>query len=231
MSGGKVPSYKVQMNLEDKSGKFLVMREGGMSKDQKSVVTKYRVYAIESVGQKVLEQSITFSTPGIFKKTVNLLRPERSQYKVWFDGKLYQSETAIDKKNKSLKIVMKSPESQWNGTKSVPFPGGNGVFCYFTQIVECVGYTGFFEKAKEVKAGKMSFHVIWDGYPFIQEQYLNIENSPFSAATLEYDGQTDTGDYRFSLNVSGNVIFYLFNDKNDYAKIFWPAQGYSLYHK
>lgn len=229
--GGKVPSYSVKMNMEDKSGKFLVIREGGMAKSGKSVVSKYRVYNVEGSDQKVLEQSIAFSTPGIFKKTIKLLRPDRSQYKVWFDGKLYQSETSIDKKNKSLQISMKSPESQWNGTKSVPFPGGNGVFCYFTQIVECIGYTGFFAKAKKVKAGKMSFHVIWDGYPFIQEQYLNIKQSPFSSATIEYDGQTDTGDFRFSMSVSGNVIFYLFNDKNEYAKIFWPAQGYSLYHK
>ncbi len=224
-------NYEVKMNLEDKSGKFLVVREGGMAKDRKHVVSKYRVYSVENGGQKVLEQSIVFSTPGVLKKSIRLLRPERSQYKVWFDAKLYQTETSLDKKSKSLVIEMKSPEKQWNGRRTFPFPGGTGVFCYFTQLVDCVKYTGFIEKAIKAKAGKMPFHVIWDGYPFIQEQYLNINNEPFAAAVLEYDGQTNEKDYRFSLNVSGNVIFYLFNESYEYAKIFWPAQGYSLYHK
>ncbi|MCF8059143.1 MAG: hypothetical protein K9K67_07590 [Bacteriovoracaceae bacterium] len=228
---GGMKNYEVKMSLEDKSGKFLVVREGGMAKNSKNVVSKYRVYSIDGVGQKVLEQSIAFSTPGILKKSVRLLRPEKSQYKVWFDGQLYQTETSLDRNSKSLVIEMKSPEKQWNGKKSFPFPGGNGVFCYFTQLVECIKYTGFIEKAIKSKAGKMNFHIIWDGYPYIQEQYLNLENDPFAAAVLEYDGQTNEKDFRFSLSISGSVIFYLFNESYDYAKIFWPAQGYSLYHR
>ncbi len=226
-----VNSYKVKMNLEDKSGKFLVVREGGLSKDTKHVVSKYRVYSIEGVGQKVLEQSITFSTPGVLKNKIRLLRPEKSQYKVWFDGQLYQTETRLDKKTKSLVVSMKSPEKQWSGTKKFVFPGGTGIFCYFSQLVECIQYTGFIEKAIKDKNGRMNFHIIWDGYPYIQEQYLNIINEPFAAAVIEYDGQTESKDHRFSLSTSGNAIFYLFNDSYEYAKIFWPAQGYSLYHK
>lgn len=228
---GSVDSYKVKMNLEDKAGKFSMVREAGLAQDKKNLVSKYRVYSDEGTGQKVLEQAIVFATPGLLKKSIKLLRPYKSQYKVWFDGQLYQSETSLDPKSKSLIVKMKSPEKQWSGQRTFRFPGGNGLFCYFSQLVECVKYTGFIEKAKSVKAGKMSLHVIWDGYPYIQEQYLNINNEPFAAAVLEYDGQTKDKDHRFSLNVSGNVLFYLFNDNYEYAKIFWPAQGYSLYHK
>lgn len=219
------------MSLEDKAGKFMVVREGGLAKDKKHIVSKYRVYSIEGVGQKPLEQSITFSTPGVLKSKIRLLRPEKSQYKVWFDGKLYQTETSLDKKSKSLIVSMKSPEKQWTGTKRFIFPGGTGIFCYFSQLVECLQYTGFIEKASKAKNGRMNFHIIWDGYPYIQEQYLNLNPEPFAAATVEYDGMTESKDYRFSVSVSGNVIIYLFNDSYDYAKIFWPAQGYSLYHK
>lgn len=226
-----IEKYKVKMNLEDKAGKFFLIREAGLAKDQKHVVSKYRVYATEAVGQKPLEQAIAFSTPGILNGKTRVLRPEKSQYKVWFDGKLYQTETSLDKKSKSLIVSMKSPEKQWNGTKKFIFPGGNGVFCYFSQLVECLQFTGFIKKASKVKRGKMNFHIIWDGFPYIQEQYLNLNSEPFAAAVVEYDGQTESKDYRFSVSVSGNVIIYLFNDSIDYAKIFWPAQGYSLYHQ
>lgn len=222
--------YKVKMSMEDKSGKFEVVRESGRSKNSGELVTKYRVYQGSQKQQVPLEQSIVFSTTGIFKKNTRLLRPEKSQYKVWFGKKLYMSETSVDKEKKSLRIKMKSPESQWNGEKIIPFPGGNGMFCYFSQLVDCIKYTGFIDKAKKVKGGRLQLHVIWDGYPYFQEQYDGLENSPFSSAIFEYDGQTDSKDFRFSLTVSGNVIFYLFNDKIEYAKVFWPSQGYSLYH-
>jgi len=226
-----IESFKVEMNLEDKSGKFTVVRESGVGSDKKSFVSKYRVFSYEETGKKVLEQSIVFSVPGFLNKKFPLLRPDKSQYRVWFDGKLYQSETFVEVKTKSLVVKLESPESQWSGTKKYVFPGGNGVFCYFSQLVECIDYSGFIRKAIKSKAGKMNFHVIWDGFPYVQEQYLNIANEPFSPALLEYDGRTKEGENRFSLTVSGNVIFYLFSDQYDYAKVFWPSQGLSLYHK
>ncbi len=223
--------YEAKMTLKDKSGKFSVVRESGLSKSKKSYVTKYRVYDVEAEGNKVLEQSIVFSTPGVLGDKIRLMRPERSQYKVWFDKRLYQTETRIDKKNKALIIKMDSPEKQWQGEKTVVFPGGNGVFCYFTQLFECIHYTGFVEKAIKVTAGKMQFHVIWDGYPYFQEQYLNINDSPFASAEIEYDGKTAEGEHRFSVSVSGNAIFYLYNEGKEYAKMFWPSQGLSLFGK
>jgi hypothetical protein len=221
--------YSVDMKLDDKSGSFDVIRESGMAKDGKSVVSKYKVTSSQS--NKVLEQSIVFSTPGILKKKIRLLRPDKSQYKVWFDAKLYQSETYVDAKLRKLVVKMKSPEKQWQGTKKFNFPGGNGVFCYFSQIVDCIHFTGFIQKAIKAKSGKMKFHVIWDGFPFIAEQYLNINDEPFAAAFIEYDGKTREGEERFSMNISGSVVFYLFSEKYEYAKVLWPAQGFSLYHK
>ena len=221
--------YSVEMKLDDKSGSFDVSRESGLASNAKSVVSKYKVTSSDS--NKVLEQAIVFSTPGFLKKKIKLLRPDKSQYKVWFDGKLYQSETFVDSSSRKLVVKMKSPESQWQGTKKFKFPGGNGVFCYFSQVVDCVHFTGFIQRAIKAKAGKMKFHVIWDGYPFIAEQYLNINDEPFAAAFIEYDGKTREGEQRFSMNIAGSVVFYLFSEKYEYAKVLWPAQGFSLYHK
>lgn len=229
--GGKAPKYSVEMNLEDKAGSFFVQRESGLSSDKKYLVSKYRVFPSDSNKQKALEQSILLSRPGVLGKSQRVLRPEKSEYRVWFEAKLYQTETSIDVQGRNLVIEMKSPESQWNGVRKFPFPGGTGVFCYFSQLVECAKFTGFIDKAITEKNGKMSFHIIWDGYPYIQEQYDNLNNEPFSSAVLEYDGQTNEGDHRFSLNTSNNIIFYLFNDSYEYAKMFWPSQGFSLYHR
>ncbi len=228
-SKDSILKYSVEMKLDDKSGSFDVKRESGTAKNGKSIVSKYKVTSNES--NKTLEQSIVFSTPGYLKKKIRLLRPDKSQYKVWFDSKLYQSETFVDAANRELVVKLKSPEKQWQGTKKFKFPGGNGVFCYFSQVVDCVYFTGFIEKAIKAKAGKMKFHVIWDGYPFIAEQYLNINDEPFASAFMEYDGRTREGEDRFSMNISGSVVFFLFSEKYKYAKMLWPAQGFSLYHK
>lgn len=232
--GGRPSRYNVKLTLQDKSGKFTELRESGLAKNKKSYVTKYRVYSVGEKGRKILEQSIVFSTPGVLINKVRVLRPEKSQYKVWFDKRLYQTETRIDKKNKALIIKMQSPEKQWQGEKNFIFPGGNGLFCYFSQLFECMQYTGFIDKAIKLNTGKAEFYVIWDGYPYFQEQYLNISDGPFAAATMEYDGKTRDGEYRFSVSVSGNAIFYLYkdkdnNDQKNYVKMFWPSQGFSLF--
>lgn len=228
---GTLPEYSVSMNLEDKSGSFLVKRSSGLTKSKKSLYSKYEVFSEASGEAKVLEQAVVMATPGYVGKNLPVLRPFQSRYKVWFDGKLYQTETKIDVKNRTLRVAMESPEKQWSGRKDFIFPGGNGIFCYFSQLVECISFTGFIKKAISQKKGKTELTVIWDGYPYIQEQYLNLKNEPFAPAVIEYDGSTKEGDHRFSLNISGSVIFYLFNENYEYAKIFWPAQGYSLYHR
>ncbi len=229
VKSNKPAHYEQKMTLQDKSGKFQMLRESGMAKNNKTYVTKYRVYSTEEAEKKILEQSIVFSTPGVLGDKVRVLRPERSQYKVWFDKQLYQTETKIDPKKKSLIVKMDSPEKQWKGQQSFVFPGGNGIFCYFTQLFECVKFTGFIDKAVKVNAGKVEFHVIWDGYPYFHEQYLNIAPGPFAAAEMEYDGKTNEGEHRFSVSVSGNAIFYLYNEDKEYVKMFWPAQGLSLF--
>lgn len=74
----------------------------------------------------------------------------------------------------------------------------------------------------------MNFHLIWDGYPFIQEQFLNLANNPFESAVLKYDGATRDGLKRFSLNVGANVIIYFVNNDLQLNKVFWVSQGLSM---
>lgn len=224
------PQYTKSFELVDKSGKFDVIREVGLDK-KKNYVSKYRVISNDGTKEKILEQAVVLSTPGQIGKGLNVLRPKLSQYMVWFDEQKYLTTMKIVPEKKSMLVVMESPEKQWNGQKMIKFPDGNGVFCYFSQVMECASITGFVNKAVSSNTGSMNFVIVWDGFPYIQEQYLNMKDSLFQNAKLEYDGTTNNGEKRFSLTVGNNVIIYLLNKKHELEKMFWISQGFSMIEK
>ena len=66
---------------------------------------------------------------------------------------------------------MVSPDKKWNGVKQVKFPvKGIGLYCFFSQLIECAKYTGFLSKALDANAGQMNFYLLWDGFPYINNQ-------------------------------------------------------------
>ena len=220
-------NYKKSYSLTDKSGSFKVKREVGHYAKSKSYVTKYQVLSKQD-SKKVLEQSTVLSTPGVLGKKITILRPYKSQYNVWFDKKKYSNFMVLDTKRRGLTVKMNSPEPQWQGTKFFKFPSGTGLYCFYTQVIECAQFTGFLKKAIKTRAGSMNFHVIWDGYPFVQEQFLNLANSPFESAILKYDGTNENNEKRFSLSVGANSIIYFVNDDLELVKVFWVSQGLSM---
>lgn len=228
-SGGLTRSlyYKKQYSLEDKSGRFILEREVGMSKGKK-VFTKYQVRSIDG-DRKVLERSIVLSVLGTYNKKYKLLRPYAHQYDVWFEKQKYNTSGKINLKNKSMSLKLSSPEEQWNKPEVHKFPSSqSNAFCYFSQIMECANVSGFIEKAVAKNVGAMFLNILWEGYPYIQEQYLNIPNGLFAAATLEYDGENKAGEKRFTLKFGENAIFYFIDDNFQLTKIFWPSQGLSI---
>lgn len=218
-------SDKSQFTLTDKSGSFLVERESGRLGNQNKYAVKQQL-TTSSNTEQVLEQIISISQIGRLNK-LHILRPERSQYTVWFDGKKYFSELSIDAEKKLLVINLESPEKQWKGRTEKAFPTSTGVYCFYTQIVECASFTGFINKAIQEKIGIMNFYIIWDGYPYIMEQYDGIPLDVFSPARLEYDGKTSDNENRFLLQFGGETIFYMVNDNGKYDKQLWVSQGLS----
>lgn len=206
----------------------MLERESGPVSKSKSIFAVKRV--LKDDDNKVLEQSVVLSRLGSLKGKVSILRPEKSQYTVWFDGKEYSTITQIDTKNKSLGLIFNSPEEQWRGQKTIPFPKKGMIYCYFSQLIECVMAAGFVHKAIDNGNGEMSLHIIWEGYPYIQQQYIGIPEEVFSMATFSYDGENERGLRRFSLNIknSNQIIFYQLNKEDELKGIFWPAQGLSI---
>ncbi|OFZ39135.1 MAG: hypothetical protein A2504_16250 [Bdellovibrionales bacterium RIFOXYD12_FULL_39_22] len=222
-------------SLSDRSGNFLVSREFAFKKSTNEFILKKSISLDSnpekkqnSASKKIVEKSITISTSGVLKKTIPALRPKISQYTVWFDGQKYFTEMKTNTKTKSLDITMRGPELQWNGKKSVPFPPGMGIYCFFNQLVECIQATSFFTKAAAADSGMMNLHIIWDGYPYLQEQYLEMPAEVFTAAELSFDGYTENDEIRFSLTFANQVIFYVFEHNGALAKMFWVSQGFSM---
>lgn len=219
---------KQQFELKDKSGTLKLERESGPVSKSKSIFAVKRV--LKDDENKVLEQSVVLSRLGSIKGKISILRPEKSQYTVWFDGKEYSTITQIDTKNKSLAMTFNSPEEQWKGQKTISFPKKGMIYCYFSQLMECVMASGFVHKAIDSGNGEMNLHVIWEGYPYIQQQYIGIPDEVFSSATFNYDGENERGLRRFSLNIknSNQIIFYQLNKQDELKGVFWPAQGLSI---
>jgi len=134
----------------------------------------------------------------------------------------------------NLKIQFKDLKGKYaegNGEKIIPFPKGTGLYCFFSQIVECAGATGFFSLSTKNNAGELNFHIIWDGYPYFQEQYQNIPTEVFTQAKLVYDGQNDEGQRRYTLFFEEQALFFLINNQNGLEKIFWISQGFQMVKK
>jgi len=218
---------KIRYDLTDKAGQFVIYREYGYRKKGNYLYTKNIVLPGSEEKNKILEKSISLSTPGVLGKKHKVLRPSRSQYTVWFDGQKYFSEMKVDLAARLLEVTMKSPEKQWQGVKTVSFPKGTGVYCFFTQLIECIKYTGFVDESVKKGGGEMNFHIIWDGYPYFQEQYLNIASNVFSPAKFKFDGLNRYGEKRFTLSFSGQSMFFFFNKSGELMKRFWVSQGLS----
>jgi hypothetical protein len=219
--------YKKQYSLEDKSGRFILEREVGMSKGKK-VFTKYQVRNPDG-DRKVLERSVVLSSVGTYNKKYRLLRPYAHQYDVWFEKQKYSTTGKINVKDKSMSLKLTSPEEQWNKPEIHKFPGSQSIaYCYFSQVIECAKVSGFIGKAIGKNVGSMYLNILWEGYPYVQEQYLNIPSGFFTAATLEYDGENKAGEKRFTLKFGENAIFYFLDDNLQLTKVFWPSQGLSI---
>jgi hypothetical protein len=215
----------------DKNGEFISKSMSRFDKKKKTYYTKRSIEYPDRTKDKILEQSVVISSVGMLKKTIPVLRPKISQYNVWFDGKKYSSELKINIAKKAIDVKMTSPESQWNGTKQIKFPGSKVLPCFFSQVIDCAKVTGFIKKASDKKTGVMNFVVIWEGYPYLNETFTDFPRELFSNAQLEYDGRTKQQERRFNLRVAGQSIFYVLNDKDVITKMFWVSQGITMTSK
>ncbi|MFZ8934568.1 MAG: hypothetical protein ACO20H_02965 [Bacteriovoracaceae bacterium] len=219
-----------EYTLKDKAGTFSLKREVGISKNDKDFVVKKIILSQEDKTLP-LEKTITISKPGSLKGKINILRPQVSQYSVWFEKKKYFSEMKIMPKEKKLLIKLKSPFKKWNGNKEVLFPKGSGLYCFFSQVVECAKFNNFISESTKRGLGEMNFHIIWEGYPYFHAQYDNLPSKVFSDARMSYEGKNAQGYRKYSLSFDNQTLFYLLDKQSNIIGQYWVSQGYSLEKK
>lgn len=217
-------NLEVVYDQQENSGNYVLKKEKGFNKSGSFVVRREITDSGEG-SAKALEKSISFSRSGVLKNGLKLLRPEKSQYIVWFDKQKYSVISEVLPKEKSIVFKMQSPERDWNGERKFKFPKSNGVFCYYFQLIECLAMTGYFNQLQKKRNLSAEINIIWEGYPYIREQYSGIPDEVFTSAVFEYDGKTEVGDYKFSLRFNNQIILYQIRKNFKYERVFWISEG------
>ncbi|MFN8369961.1 MAG: hypothetical protein U0T83_04965 [Bacteriovoracaceae bacterium] len=232
MASVKVSDKDVQYILTDKSGKFIVTKTTKFNSAKNQFSVKREVYPDGlKAKENLLEEGITVSNVGylqINKEKVPALRPKLSRYLIWLDGKKYYSEIKINVSKKIITVDKSSPEDKWNGVETFKIPEHKGIFCFYNQLIECVKTTGFFRKSAEKEAGSISIQLIWDGYPYIHEQYEGASSELFTVATMNFESISKDGFINYSLNFDDQVIFFQVSKEGVLIKQDWISQEFSL---
>ena len=215
----KQGSGKSTFILKDRSGEFLYQRDVKIKNGE--IATRVRVLNASNTAQPV-EKTISISQIGQ-TKTNKVLRPKVSQHTIWYEKEKYFSQLQTNVKNKSLDVLMESPEDKWQGAKSVIYPRGR-IFCFFSQIPECVKFYGMLN---DDPAMGYNLVIIWDNFPYQVESYSNIGDGAFQSAKFRFESEYK-GSLRYKLELSNQIIFYEFDVNRQFDKMYWIAQGLTL---
>lgn len=212
----------------DVSGRYSFTREHKLVNKTK-LITRTLISNNQGSAQKPLEKSIMVSQLGTVKdkgRRTLVMRPYASEFTVWLEGKKYSSKMRLDPQTKCIKVELTSPEAKWNGLSSVPVPRGKQ-FCFFSQIPECLYHNLMLSRALERKGENFHFYVVWDSYPYVQDQFTGVGAKLFAPAVVKYEGEHKSL-YRYSVEVDGQSMLYHFSKSFDLVRMFWIAQGVSI---
>lgn len=221
----------VLYQYEDKNGNFKVARQTGFEKSSGRLITKHQLEILTGSKENILEQSIVIANPGSIKGKTSVLRPEEGQYSVWFEGKKYTSTIKINSKNKSFELKTSGPSAKDISSRQISFPKNQNALCFFSQLTECLNFHGFLKKSIKEESGSVRLNLVWNGYPFFQEAYNDLPMELFSEAKLAYDGKIAEDEFRFTLGVANQMIFFIVGQEGEFKKMFWIAQGISMVRK
>lgn len=212
----------ILFEYSDNTGEYLAKREIKIVKNK--LVS--RVTILSRDGLQELETQVSMSKLGTLKNSKDntlAILPEASQFKVWFNKELYSSNMRFNPTSKTITTIAKSPSTDKETLKDFKIPKGN-YFCFFSQLPECLKMQNLLLKAA---SKSVPIYLIWDSYPYHVEQYENLLDSPLMLATLTLT-EHDKNEYKFALDIGNQIIFYHFDKKLNFVKMFWISQGISL---
>ena len=223
----KAKSKKVKFTFEDPSGKFSVLRRSGIS-SLKEFVTKEEFFPYTKWGEPVLEKGIMISSYSKYNKNVSVMVPKVSQRTFWFDKKKYFTESKLYMERKEADFSWRSPSDTKLNKKAVQLNSERGLYCFLGQLTDCIKETGFFKTSKEKKSGVVFLSIIFDGYPFFNEQFGILKNGPIVEADFAFEKEMKRGVLRYSLTFLDQKMTYFVDRDGNLIDKFWISQGLSL---
>jgi len=208
----------------DMTGSYFLNREA--KKSQSKVVTRRKLF-FKKQEKNYLEKTISISKIVQFNGNKPGIIPLISQHEIWFDKNKFFSQISIDLKEKKAKVDLISPEKKWNGQQTFDLPKSN-VYCFFTQLPECLKSYGILHLLKNKENSIIPIALIWDIYPFHQEQFSNIKDNLVELAQIKRDDNRDNKILRVNLELENQIIIYHFTKRDKLEGMFWISQGMSV---
>ena len=171
---------------------------------------------------QVVEQIVTISKPLRMRNGVKVLFPDQSESVAWFDGKKHKTTIKASKDNRILKVQYFDGTTNTVLNRSIEVNTKN-VYCFYSQLIECISKTNFLNLSRKKKVGVMNFYIVWDSFPFFNELFLYSKNEIASRAQFGYVEEKN-GEVKYQLNVDDHMMTYFIQD-NQLRKFYWSAHG------
>jgi hypothetical protein len=210
----------------DVSGEFECSREVKFANGK--LATRVQVLAETGGTERLLEKTFAVAAVGSVKSQggrVAAIRPELSQHTVWLEGKKYFSQLKLNTRKRVLEAITDSPEAKWKGTRELKIPKGR-IFCFYSQLPECLLLSDLLSTTQKGRR-RASFILVWDSWPYHQEHFTGLKESPFVSASITAESERKA-DKRYSVEAAGQTISLHFSHDNKFVRMFWTAQGISL---
>ena len=223
----KRKSKKEKFTFSDTTGKFSVLRRSGLS-SSKEFVTKEELFPYNKWEEPVLEKGIMISSYSKYNEKIPVMIPKVSQRVFWFDKKKYFTESKLYMDRKEARFRWRSPSDKNLNKKIVKLDSERKLYCFFGQLTDCIKKTGFFKKSKAKKSGVVYLSIIFDGYPFFNEQFGILKSSPILESDFSFEKEMKNGNMRYSLSFLDQKITYFVDGEGNLIDKFWISQGLSL---
>jgi len=221
-----LPSIE-KFNYFDPSGTYLLTKE--IKRENTKLISRTQLTSMVKGKKNLVEKSVTLSQLGSLqgKKTrVMTLKPLASEFSVWLEGQKYTSVGETSEKEKAYNLRMDSPEIKWKGQKKILFPQGK-FFCFYSQLWECLYSLQRFQVLSDLPESSFEFYLIWDNYPYLQDQLTDVGYEMFTKATLKYE-ETINNELKYAVEVDGQLINFFLNTQFRMKKMVWVAQGITI---
>jgi hypothetical protein len=214
---------------QDLQGDATYIRDSVLKKN--ALITRAQLLTKVGAEKKILEKSIMISKIGSVKNSngevQTVMRPEVSQFFVWLDKTKYETEIRLDVKKRGFNVSYKdSTQPEWL-KKFIKLPRGVH-FCFFSQLPECLKYSGILKEIKKHPEAKKDLFVIWDQYPYQEEIYNQIGEPLYVKAILLSEGLNKAGDLIISLEFRSQILNIQFDSNDQFLRFFWIAQNISV---